>query len=119
MARGRPTAGRNSALIFIMPPPPGTLLVAALRRAVEPLVHAPQAVDATRVGGVRVVDDAVLEREGAHARPLARVRRRVGAGHGGVGARPLAAALPRRLAVVVVFDAAVALLLFLGEADAE
>src|SRR5207248_4812419 len=41
-------------------------LVAAEGRAVEPLVHAPQAVQAARVGRVGVVDDAVLQRERAH-----------------------------------------------------
>src|ERR1700741_4762467 len=42
-------------------------------RRVEPLVHAPEAVQAARVRRVRVVDDSVLERERAHARAFARV----------------------------------------------
>src|ERR687883_679544 len=41
-------------------------LVAPARRPVEPLVHAPENVEPACVGRVRVVDDAVLEREGAH-----------------------------------------------------
>src|ERR687888_2749147 len=45
--------------------------------AVEPLIHAPEAVEPARVGGVGVVDDAVLERERAHARCLPCVRRQV------------------------------------------
>src|SRR5689334_15419846 len=39
--------------------------------AVEPLVHAPEAIQSAREGGVRVVDDAVLEDERAHAGALA------------------------------------------------
>src|SRR5262249_29208558 len=71
-----------------------------------------------------VVDDTVLERESAHARPLARVRGRVGSGHGcerdGSLVRTLLTftPLPRRFAPVVVFDASLALL-FLGKPDAE
>src|SRR6266567_5832601 len=52
-------------------------LVSPSRRPVEPLVHAPEAVQAARIGRVRVVDDSVLERERAHARALARVGRPV------------------------------------------
>src|SRR5438309_2303813 len=63
--------------------PPDAILVASLGRSVEPLVHAPQAVQSTRIGGISVVDDAVLERERAHARSLAYVRVHVGSAHGG------------------------------------
>src|ERR671924_626609 len=49
--------------------------------AVEPLVHAPEGVDPASVGGVRVVDDAVLEREGAHPRRLTQVSGHVGSRH--------------------------------------
>src|SRR6266536_6289438 len=52
-------------------------LVAPAWRAVEPLVHAPETVQPARVRRVGVVDDAILEREGAHPRQLARVRRGV------------------------------------------
>src|SRR5206468_12906367 len=83
--------------------PPSGRLVAPLGGAVEPLVHAPEAVQSARIGGIGVVDEAVLERERAHARPLPRVGGHVGAGHssalgGPVGCRtrgyfgPLAAA---------------------------
>ena len=79
-----------------------------------------------RIGGIGVVDDAALERERAHARPLARVRGHVGSGHGReLGDTPLAAGFPDRrhvhrvaAAPVVVFDDPLALLL-LGEPDAE
>src|SRR5262249_20318967 len=67
-------------LIVVAPPEPGSLLVASLRRSIEPLVHVPEAVQSARVGGVGVVDDAVVEGERAHARPLACVRGRVGSG---------------------------------------
>src|SRR2546430_7679397 len=52
----------------------GARLVSPARRSVEPLVHAPERVEPARVGGVRVVDDAVLQREGAHPGPFPRVR---------------------------------------------
>ena len=47
------------------------LLVAAQRRPVEPLVDAPQSIEPPRVGRIGVIDDAVFEREGTHARHLA------------------------------------------------
>jgi hypothetical protein len=73
-----------------------------------------------------MVDDAILEHERAHARPLPRVRGRVGSGSGRkLGDEGLLAAtirtlglLPRRLAPVVVFDTPLALL-YLGEPDVE
>src|SRR5262245_40621739 len=83
----RPTkaysALRSTVVICVVVTPPHALLVASLRGAVEPLIHAPQAVQSARIGRVGVVHDAVLEGEGAHARPLAHVRRRIGTGHGG------------------------------------
>ena len=107
-----------------MAAPPHASLVASLGCAVEPLVHAPQTVQSARICGIGVVDDAVLEHERAHARPLARVRGHVGSGTGRKLDGPLAAIfrtltlLPRRLAPVVVFDASLTLLL-LGEPDVE
>jgi hypothetical protein len=53
--------------IFVAPPQPRPGLVAPLQRPVEPLVHPPERVEAARVGGVGVVDDAVGERERTHA----------------------------------------------------
>src|SRR5213594_2251216 len=64
----------RSALVLVVAATPDARLVASLRCAVEPLVHAPEAVESARIGGIGMVDDAVLERERAHARPLARVR---------------------------------------------
>ena len=88
-------------------------------------------VQSARIGGVGVVDDAILQHEGAHARPFARVGRHVGPGHGGalrgahrvssrdeIAGLSLAIIRQRRLAPVIVFDAAVALLL-LAEPDVE
>jgi hypothetical protein len=40
---------------------PDTGLVALAWRAVEPLVHAPEAVQSVRIGGIGVGDDAELE----------------------------------------------------------
>src|SRR3989442_7723486 len=98
---------RSALVVPVVAAPPGARLVASLGCAVEPLVHAPEAVQSARIGGIGVVDDAVLERERAHARPLARVRRRVGSGRGRELADwPLVASLhlPRRLALVAVLD---------------
>src|SRR5262249_51516818 len=73
---------RGSGLVvLIVAAPPDALLVAALGGAVEPLVHAPQAVQSTRTGGIGMVDAAVLKRERAQARPFARVCGHVGSGH--------------------------------------
>src|SRR5437016_1837419 len=121
---------RSALVVLVVAAPPDARLVAPLGGAVEPLEHAPEAVHSARIGGIGVVDDAVLERERAHARPLARVRGHVGSGHGREGDRPIgcrarrdlrllaAAHLRHRLATVVVFDAPLALLL-LGEPHAE
>src|SRR6266481_872259 len=69
---------RSALVVLVVAAPPDARLVAPLGGAVEPLVHAPEAVQSARVGGISVVDDAVLERERAHARPIERVRGRVG-----------------------------------------
>src|SRR6266542_3669053 len=96
-------------------------LVSPSRRPVEPLVHAPEAVQAARIGRVRVVDDSVLERERAHARALARVGRPVGARRCGTRVEGPARGLRRRpherLAEVVLEGART--LLLLGEGDVE
>src|SRR2546428_13677091 len=73
---------RSALVVLVVAAPPGGRLVAPLGGAVEPLVHAPEAVQSARIGGIGVVDDAVLEHEGAHARPLARVGGHVGSDHG-------------------------------------
>src|SRR5262245_64934654 len=73
---------RSALVVLVVPTPPDAVLVTPFGCAVEPLIHAPQAVQSARIGGIRVIDDAVLERERAQARPLARVRGHVGSGHG-------------------------------------
>src|SRR6266481_2360281 len=83
---------RSALVVLVVAAPPDARLVAPLGRAVEPLVHAPEAVQSARISGIDVVDDAVLAHERAHARPLARVCGYVGSGHGCVlGNRFLAA----------------------------
>src|SRR5206468_6864480 len=103
----------SALIVLVVAPPPDSRLVAPLGGAVEPLIHAPEAIQSTRIGRIGMVDDAVLDHERAHARPLARVGERVGSAHGRhLGDRSL---LPppgvapdqrrARLALVVVFDA--------------
>src|SRR5256712_3771369 len=81
---------RSALVVLVVAAPPEARLVAPLGCAVEPLVHAPEAVHSARIGGIGVMDHAILERERAQARPLARVRGHVGSGHGREGNRPLA-----------------------------
>src|SRR4029077_20268993 len=69
-------------IVLVVAEPPDSGLVASLRSAVEPLVHTPETVQSPRIGRVGVVDDALLESERAHARPLARVCERVGSAGG-------------------------------------
>ena len=113
---------RRDGLVLVVMAPPDVRLVASPRRAVEPLIHAPEAIQTARIGWW--VDHAVLERERAHARPFAGVGAWVGSRHARADDKPLVATpltftpLPRRFAPVVVFDASPALLL-LGEPDAE
>src|SRR5919109_635152 len=110
-----PPPRRRSARVLVVAAPPDARLVTPLRCAVEPLVHAPETVQSARVGGIGVVHDAVLERERAHARPLARVRGHVGAAHGSersrsVGCRSRGYLDDRLLAPVIVLDAPFTLL---------
>src|SRR5580692_12581525 len=115
-------AGRSSLAVLVVSLPPETILVSPLRGTVEPWVHAPEAVEPSRIGGIRVVDHAVFEGERAHARSLANVRRRVRSAHSRERLRPIG----RRardlgpflsecsqwcLGPIVVFDATLALLL--------
>src|SRR5215470_3836124 len=57
---------RSVLAILVVAPEPDVFLVAAQGSAVEPLVHPPETVQPARVRGIRVVYDAVLERERAH-----------------------------------------------------
>src|SRR5258706_3063788 len=68
---------RSALGVLVVAAPPDARLVAPLGRAVEPWVHAPDAVHPALVGGVGVVDDAVLEHERAQARQFAQVRGRI------------------------------------------
>src|SRR6267378_170364 len=47
---------RSALLVLVVALPPDTRLVAPLGGAVEPLVHAPEAVQSARIGGIGVVD---------------------------------------------------------------
>src|SRR4051812_49412472 len=77
-------------LVLVATLPPGAGLVAALRCAIEPRIHAPDGVEAARVGRISVKDGAVLARERAHARPLAQIGGAIGSAHGGVAPRAAA-----------------------------
>src|SRR5260221_2018477 len=93
-------------------PPPRARFVAPLRRPVEPLVHAPEPVQSARISGIGVIDDAILEHKRAHAGSLPGVGADVGAGHRSVIRRARGCRwLQPRLMLVVVFEAALALLL--------
>lgn len=121
--------------VLIVPAPPDALLVAAQGSTVQPLIHAPKGVQAAGIGGVGMVDDAIGQCEGAHARPLAGVGGDIGSSGGrDLGDGPLVAArFPllnrppgqrlkarpwRWLAPIVVLDFPFTLLLA-GKADAE
>src|SRR5436305_6953620 len=73
---------RSALFVLVVAAPPDARLVAPLGCAVEPLVHAPEAVQPARIGGIGVGDDAVLDYERAHAWPLAPARRPVRSAHG-------------------------------------
>src|SRR5258708_4925982 len=73
----QPRAGESLAVVLVVAAPPHTGLVATERGAVEPLIHAPQAIYAALVGRICVVYNAVLERKRAHAGPFAPVCRPV------------------------------------------
>src|SRR5579871_6405905 len=123
----RPPVCSSSLVVLVVAPEKveGILgaarLVPSPRCPVEPLVHAPEAVQPACVGRVRVVDGAILARERAHARTLARVGRPVRARRRGPRVERSADVLrrrPQRLLAEVVLESAFALLL-LGEGDAE
>src|SRR5688572_22747687 len=54
---------RSALVVLVVAAPPEALLVPPLGCAVEPLVHAPEAVQSARIGGIGLVDDTVLEGE--------------------------------------------------------
>src|SRR5258708_9648221 len=65
---------RSALVILVVATPPDARFVAPFGGTVEPRVHAPERVQSARIGGIGVVDDALLEGERTHPRPLARVR---------------------------------------------
>ena len=65
-------------LILIMTSPPYAGFITALGSAVQPLIHAPQAVETAGVGGIGVVDDTVFDDERAHPGAITRVSSAVG-----------------------------------------
>src|SRR5438105_7028178 len=71
---------RSALVVLVVAAPPDARLVASFGGAVEPLVHAPEAVQSAGIGGIGVVDDAVLAHERAEARQFALVGGRVGSG---------------------------------------
>src|ERR1043165_5739517 len=73
----------SRAIVLVTASPPDTLtLVAPLGSAVEPLIHAPHRIQSARKGRIGVINDAVVQSERAHARPLANVRGDVGSSCG-------------------------------------
>src|SRR6516165_12330114 len=113
--REHPRLG-SALVVLVVAAPPGAraALVAPLGGAVEPLVHAPEGVQSARIGGIGMVDDAVLERERAHARALAPVCFRVGSACGrepGDRRRDMCRDDRVTATPVVVFDTPLALLL--------
>src|SRR5215467_3674406 len=94
-------------VVLVVTAPPEAGFVAPARGPVEPLVHAPQAVQPARVRRVGVVDDAILKRERAHAGAFApeglpvRAHDRLGPG---VAGALLAGRRPQVLLTEVVLD---------------
>src|SRR5262245_41817205 len=74
---------RLVVLVMAAPPHPFPL-VAPPGRALEPLIQTPEAVQSTRIGGIRVIDDSILEHKRTHARPLTNIRGHVGSCQEGV-----------------------------------
>src|ERR1700722_2292006 len=109
--RETPSLTGAAAVVLVMATPPMASFVAPLGSAVEPLPHAPQSIQPARIRRIRVVDDAILQNEGTHPRPLAQERGPIDSSPPdirviGTGSQQ------RALATIVVFDAALALLFF-------
>src|SRR5207247_5619283 len=73
----RTAASCSSLVVLVMAAPPEPRLVAPPGRAVEPLVHAPQAVHPALVRGVGVVHHPILQHDRAHTGHFLPVRRTV------------------------------------------
>src|SRR5262249_21950815 len=128
VAHDRKAAARSSSVpylfstglvlvVLVVATPPVARLIAPPGSAVEPLPHAPEAVQSARIGRIGMVDDGVLENEGAHSRPFAEIRWPIDSSPPYVlgGRASPAGWLPGVLASVVVFDASVVLLLITTE----
>src|SRR5215813_14782169 len=102
-----PTVHGSLDAVFVVAAIPDAGFVAAEWRAVEPPVHAPEAVDPALVRRVGVVDGAVLQGERAHAGSFAPVGLPVGAEDRltpGVPGTLLASRRPEVLLAEVVVD---------------
>jgi hypothetical protein len=77
----------SALVVLVVPAKPRHRFVPPIRCPIEPLVHSPKRIEAARVGGVCVVDNAVGECERTHSRSLASVCLDVGASHGRKSAR--------------------------------
>src|ERR1700733_7097288 len=119
---------RSVLVVLVVTAPPDAGLVAPIRSAVKPVVHAKEWVHAARVGGISVVDGAVIECERAHARSVAVIGGHVNAARSRKSAfRRVTAAfvavtppehIARRGLAAVVVLGAIALLL-LGDPNTE
>src|SRR2546425_10037209 len=67
--------------VLVVAAPPDARLISTLGGAVEPLICAPETVQAARGGRIGGVEDAVLLHKGAHARPVADVRGSIRSAH--------------------------------------
>src|SRR5258708_3332540 len=108
---------RSALVVVVMAAEPRPGPLASLRRPAEPLVHTPEAVQSAHIGGIGVVDDAVLAHERAQARPIACVCGGVGSAHGGElcdGLRDRYHVQSVATALVVIIDGPLALLLLLS-----
>src|SRR5258708_6058642 len=106
---------RSALGVLVVAEPPHAPLLAPPKGGGGPTGKCPKGGPVPAKRWIRFVDDVVLEHERAHARPLARVCGRVGSGHGrvhGDGLWDLCRRVHRvAAALVVVFDAPLALLL--------
>src|SRR6185312_16123042 len=130
-ARGSAAAvGISAGVLVVASPPDAVRFIAPLGRAIEPLVHAPQAIQPARKAGERVINDAIFAHECAHAGPFADVGGGIDAAHpcelrnrtfaAELRARAIRCLRVRRsgLASIVVLRSAFALLFF-GDANRE
>src|SRR6478736_1220745 len=68
--------------VLVVTAPPDASLVAAARSAIQPLIHAPKAIQTARIGRIGMIDNALFQHECADAGPFARVSGGVGSSRG-------------------------------------